>query len=224
MTQPRPHKRTTAAAWQWIRNSGTPSKSRLRQSKKRSFPRGRSDIFGTPIEEQKRVPVCRHKRTTAAAWQWIRNSWTPSKSGLRQSKNRTFPRGRSGAFRNAKGKEKSPSTLAKNVTQPSPHKRTTAAAWGNGFETAEHHLHPGSGKAKTDHSPGAEVAPLEPLEEKTRGPVRRHKRTTAAAWQWIRNSWTPSKSGLRQGKKLSFPRGRSGTFGTPKGKEKSPSR
>ena len=129
------------------------------------------------LEEQKRAPVCRRKRTTAAAWQWIRNSWTPSKSGLRQSKNRTFPRGRSGTFRNAKGKEKSPSTLAKNVTQPSPHKRTTAAAWGNGFETAEHHLHPGSGKAKTDHSPGAEVAPLEPLEEKTRGPVRRHKRT-----------------------------------------------
>ena len=68
------------------------------------------------LEEQKRVPVCRHKRTTAAAWQWIRNSWTPSKSGLRQGKNRTFPRGRSGTFRNAKGKEKSPSTLAKNVT------------------------------------------------------------------------------------------------------------
>ena len=54
-------------------------------------------------------------------------------------------------------------------------------------ETAEHHLNPGSGKAKNDHSPGAEVAPLEPLEEKTRGPVRRRKRTTAAAWQWIRN-------------------------------------
>ena len=116
-----------------------------------------------------------------------------------------------------------PQPLAKNVTQPRPHKRTTAAAWQNGPETAGHHLNPGSGKAKNDHSPGAEVTSLERLQEKTRGPVRRHKRTTAAAWQWIRNSGTPSKSGLRQSKKRSFPRGRSGTFGTPRGTEKRPS-
>ena len=38
------------------------------------------------------------------------------------------------------------------------------------------------------------------------------------------NRCESKKSGLRQGKELSFPRGRSGAFGTPKGKEKSTSR
>ena len=165
----------------------------------------------------------RDATSTAAAWQWIRNSWTPSKSGLRQGKKLSFPRGRSGTFGTPKGKEKSPSRQQKtwrNLDRTNAQRQPL----GNGCETAAHHLNPGAGKAKNDHSPGAEVAPLEPLEKKTSGAVRRHKRTTAAAWQWIRNSWTPSKSGLRQGKKLSFPRGRSGTFGTPKGKEKSTSR
>ena len=65
--------------------------------------------------------------------------------------------------------------------------------WRNGIsaqcsETAKHHLNPSSSEAKTGHSPGAEVARLEPLEEKKRAPVRSHKRRTAAAWQWIRNS------------------------------------
>ena len=69
-----------------------------------------------------------------------------------------------------------PQPLAKNVTQPRPHKRTTAAAWQNGSETAEHHLNPGSGKAKNYHSPGAEVAPLEPLKEKKKAPVVSKKR------------------------------------------------
>ena len=32
-----------------------------------------------------------------------------------------------------------------------------------------------TGNAKNDHSPGAEVAPLEPLQEKKRAPVRRQK-------------------------------------------------
>ena len=54
------------------------------------------------------------------------------------------------------------------------HKRTTAAR-GNGSETAEHHLNPGSGKAKTEHSPGAEVAPLETLKEKKKYVVPRQK-------------------------------------------------
>ena len=54
------------------------------------------------------------------------------------------------------------------------HKRTQRQPLGNGSETAEHHLNPGSGKAK--NSPGAEVAPLEPLKEKKKAPVVSKKR------------------------------------------------
>ena len=56
------------------------------------------------------------------------------------------------------------------------HKRTQRQPLGNGSETAEHHLNPGSGKAKNYHSPGAEVAPLEPLKEKKKAPVVSKKR------------------------------------------------
>ena len=99
--------------------------------------------------------------------------------------------------------------------------------FGNGSETAKHHLNPSSGAAENSHSQGAEVAPLEPLKEKKRAPVRRQnvaqpsldKRKTAASWQWIRNGQTPPKSELRRGKKRSFAGGRSGTFGTFKGEE-----
>ena len=81
-------------------------------------------------------------------------------------------RGRSDTFGTPKGREKSHSTQTKNVTQPSPHKRKTAAAW-QWCETAKHHLNPSAGKAKNDQSQGAEVAPLEPLKEKKRARVRR---------------------------------------------------
>ena len=57
------------------------------------------------------------------------------------------------------------------------HKRTQRQPLGNGSETAERHLkNPGSGKAKNYHSPGAEVAPLEPLKEKKKAPVVSEKR------------------------------------------------
>ena len=143
------------------------------------------------------------------------------------------------------------------MTQPSLHKRKTAAALRNGSETAKHHLNPSSGKANNGHSQVAEVATV-PLTEKKRAPVRRQKtwRNLACAnaewqplrtrsetakhhassgeaknttqtgtrfWQWIRNSETPPKSELTRSKKRLAARGRSGTFGTPKEKEKSPS-
>ena len=119
------------------------------------------------LQEKTRGPVRRHKRTTAAAWQWIRNSGTPSKSGLRQSKKRSFP-----------GAEVAPLEPLEEKTRGPVrrHKRTQRQPLGNGSETAEHHLNPGSGKAKNDHSPGAEVAPLEPLKEKKKAPVVSKKR------------------------------------------------
>ena len=51
------------------------------------------------------------------------------------------------------------------------------------------------------------MAPLEPLKEKKRAPVRRQKtwrnlaldkRKTTASWQWMRNSKTPPKAELRR--------------------------
>ena len=63
------------ASWQWMRNSKTPPKSELRRGKKWSFAGVRSGTAPLePLKEKKRAPVRSHKRTTAAAWQWIRNS------------------------------------------------------------------------------------------------------------------------------------------------------
>ena len=66
-------------------------------------------------------------------------------------------------------------------------------------ETAKHHLNPSSGEAKNTTQTGSRF------------------------WQWIRNSETSPKSELTRSKKRSVARGRSGTFGTSKEKEKSPS-
>ena len=115
------------------------------------------------------------KPKAAASWQWIRNSQTPPKSGLRRSEKRSFAGLRSGTFGAPKGEEKSPSTYRQktwhNLARTNPKRQPL----GNGSETAKHHLNPVSGEAKNGHSQGCEVAPLEPLKEKKKAPVRRQK-------------------------------------------------
>ena len=54
--------------------------------------------------------------------------------------------------------------------------------FGNGSETAKHHLNPSSGEAENAHSQRAEVAPLDPLKEKKKAPVRRQKTWRNLAW------------------------------------------
>ena len=105
----------------------------------------------------------------------MRNTKTQPKSELKRSKKRSFAGVRSGTFGTPKGKEKrkEPQYVATNA-QRQP--------LGNGSETAKHHLNPSSGEAKNGPSQGCEVAPLEPLKEKKRAPVRRQKTWRNLAW------------------------------------------
>ena len=102
----------------------------------------------------------------------MRNSKTQPKSEIRRGKKRSFAGMRSGTFGAPKGEEKSPVRRQKtwrNLAWTNAKRQPL----GNGCETAKHHLNPSSGEAKNGHSQGCEVAPLEPLKEKKRAPVRR---------------------------------------------------
>ena len=111
----------------------------------------------------------------------MRNSKTPPKSELRGGKKWSFAGVRSGTFGAPQGEEKTPVRRQKtwrNLAWTNAKRQPL----GNGCETAKHHLNPSSGEAKNGHSQGCEVAPLEPLKEKKRAPVRRQKTWRNLAW------------------------------------------
>ena len=91
-----------------------------------------------PLKEKKRAPVRRQKTwgnltSTNAQGPPFGNGSETAKHHLNpnsgKAKKRSVARGRSGTFGTPIGEEESPGTWAKNVTQPGPHKRPTAAAW-----------------------------------------------------------------------------------------------
>ena len=186
-----------------------------------------------PLKEKKKAPVRRQKTwhnlaRTNPKRQPLGNGSETAKHHLNpvsgEAKNGHSQGGEVAPLEPLKEKKKAPVRRQKtwhNLARTNPKRQPL----GNGSETAKHHLNPVSGEAKNGHSQGGEVAPLEPLKEKKKAPVQPSpdKPKAAASWQWIRNSQTPPKSGLRQSEKRSFAGWRSGTFGAPKGEEKSPS-
>ena len=136
-----------------------------------------------PLKEKKRAPVRRQKTWRNLAWtnakrQPIGNGCETAKHNLNPSSGEAkngHSQGCEVAFLEPlKEKKRAPVRRQKTWRNLA---RTNAKRQplGNGCETAKHHLNPSSGEAKNGHSQGCEVAPLEPLKEKKRAPIRRQK-------------------------------------------------
>ena len=137
-----------------------------------------------PLKEKKRAPGRRQKT-------WRNRAGTNAKreplgNGSETAKRHLNPRSGTAKNGHAQAAEVAPLKPLKEKKRAPVRRQKTwrnragtnakREPLGNGSETAKHHLNPSSGTAKNGHAQAAEVAPLKPLKEKKRAPVRTQKR------------------------------------------------
>ena len=165
-----------------MRNSKTPPKSELKRGKN-GHSQGCEVAPLEPLKEKKRAPVRRQKTWRNLAWTNAKRQ--PLGNGCETAKHHLNPSSGEAKNGNSQGCEVAPLEPLKEKKRAPVRRQKTwrnlastnakRQPLGNGCETAKHHLNPSSGEAKNGHSQGCEVAPLEPLKEKKRTPVRTQK-------------------------------------------------